>query len=120
MSFSAFTFGVLLLCTEEADDEAEDAVERSGEFDEGNSILPSPLHFSSCFSLQLGLKLVLLEFQPRMNLRRNNILATDILTTEILSQCTQIALHDVSVGDRLETESQPLICGQLKLYCVET
>ena len=81
MSFSAFTFGVLLLCTEEADDEAEDAVERSGEFDEGNSILPSPLYFSNSFSIRLGLKLVLLGFESGMNLRRNSILATERIGT---------------------------------------
>ena len=65
------TFGVLLLCTEEADDEAEDAVERSSEL-----ISTSPsLHFLSCLSLRLGLKLVLLLFEPGKNLRKN-ILAT--------------------------------------------
>ena len=57
---------MLLLCTEEADDEAEDAVERSSEFDgEGisTSILPPLPHFSSCLSLRLGLKLVLLGLE---------------------------------------------------------
>lgn len=68
------TFGVLLLCTEEADDEAEDAVERSSEFEELISTSPS-LHFLSCLSLRLGLKLVLLLFEPGKNLRKN-ILAT--------------------------------------------
>ena len=59
MSIELRPFGVLRLCTEEADDEADDAVERSGEEATSNSmILPPSLNFSSCLSLRLGLKLL--------------------------------------------------------------
>ena len=89
---------MLLLCTEEADDEAEDAVERSSEFDgEGisTSILPPLLHFSSCLSLRLGLelvllglKLVLLGLDPGIVNWRSNI----ILTTACKTWCAELEI----------------------------
>ena len=79
------------MCTEEADDEAEDAVERSSEFDgEGisTSILPPLPHFSSCLSLRLGLKLVLLGLDPGIVNWRSNI----ILTTACKTWCAELEI----------------------------